>query len=215
MTAMDATVTVTDTEDVGPDTVSIKFETPEGFEAQPGQFVKLSATVDSESYARFYTISSPDMIDTFEVTIEIDPDESGPFSEHLGALSAGDEIEMSGPFGSDYYEGETRVVVLAGGPGIGPAVGIGERAINDGSQVAVVYKDDTPAHKDRLSKLDAAGASVAITDGSITEAVDAAVTGRDDEQVFVYGFAAFLDEATAAIEAAGVDADDLKVENFG
>jgi len=212
---MDATVTVTETADVGPDTVSISFETPEGFEAQPGQFVKLSATVDGESYARFYTISSPDMIGSFEVTVEIDPDASGPFSEHLAALSEGDEIEMSGPFGSDYYEGEPRVVVLAGGPGIGPAVGIGERVINDGGELAIVYKDDQPAHKDRLSKLDAAGASVAITDGSITEAVDAALSGQADEQIFVYGFATFLDEATDAIEAAGVDSEGMKVENFG
>lgn len=212
---MDATVTVTETADVGPDTVSIAFETPEGFEAQPGQFVKLTATVDGEGYARFYTISSPDMVGSFEVTVEIDPDESGPFSEHLAALSAGDEIDISGPFGSDYYEGENRVVVLAGGPGIGPAVGIGERVINDGGELAIIYKDDTPAHEDRLAELDAAGASVAITDGSISEAVDAALTGADDEQLFVYGFATFLDEATDAIEAAGGDADEMKVENFG
>jgi cytochrome-b5 reductase len=212
---MDATVMVTETADVGPDTVTISFETPEGFEAQPGQFVKLSAEIDGESYARFYTISSPDMVEDFEVTVEIDPDESGPFSNHLAALSAGDGIEMSGPFGSDYYEGEPRVVVLAGGPGIGPAVGIGERVINDGGELAIVYQDDTPAHEDRLAALDAAGASVVITDGAITEAVDAAVTGQEDEQIFVYGFATFLDEATDAIEAAGVDPDGMKVENFG
>jgi len=212
---MDATVTVTNSETVGPDTVAISFETPEGFEAQPGQFVKLSADIDGDGYARFYTISSPDMVEDFEVTVEIDPDTSGPFSNHLADLSAGDTIAMSGPFGSDYYEGEARVVVLAGGPGIGPAVGIGERVINDGGELAVVYKDDTPAHEDRLAELDAAGASVAITDGDITEAVDAAVTGQEDEQIFVYGFATFLDEATKAIEAAGVDPDGMKVENFG
>ena len=212
---MDATVTVTGSEAVGPDTFSIAFETPEGFEAQPGQFVKLSAEIDGERYARFYTISSPDTIDSFETTIGVDPDESGPFSEHLAALSAGDAIEMSGPFGSDYYEGEERVVVLAGGPGIGPAVGIGERVVNDGGELAIVYKDAELAHEARLSELDAAGASVAITDDSITEAVDAAVTGQDGEQVFVYGFADFVDEANAAIEAAGGDPEAAKVENFG
>lgn len=212
---MDATVTVTSSETVGPDTVAITFETPEGFEAQPGQFVKLSATVDGESYARFYTLSSPDVTDSFEITVGIDPKEGGPFSERLAALSAGDEIEMSGPFGSDYYEGEARVVVLAGGPGIGPAVGIGERVLDDGGELAIVYKDAQPAHDDRLAELDAAGASVTITDGSITEAVDAALTGRDDEQVFVYGFADFVDEATTAIEAAGSDHESTKVENFG
>ena len=212
---MDATVTVTESETVGPDTVAIAFETPEEFEAQPGQFVKLGATVDGEEYARFYTISSPDVTDSFEITVGIDPEEGGPFSERLAALSPGDELEMSGPFGSDYYEGEPRVIVLAGGPGIGPAVGIGDRVLDDGGELAVVYKDARPAHEDRLADLEAAGASVTITDGSITEAVDAALTGRDDEQVFVYGFAEFVDEATAAIEAAGSDPESTKVENFG
>ena len=212
---MDAIVTVTESETVGPDTVAIAFETPDGFAAQPGQFVKLSATIDGEEYARFYTLSSPNVTDSFEITVGIDPEEGGPFSERLASLSAGDEMEMSGPFGSDYYEGETRVIVLAGGPGIGPAVGIGERVVDDGGELAIVYKDSHPAHEERLADLKATGASVTITDGSIADPVDAALTGRDDEQVFVYGFADFVDEATAAIEAAGSDPDSTKVENFG
>ena len=212
---MDTTVTVTETENVGADTVSITFETPDGFAAAPGQFVKLSAEVDGESYARFYTLSSPDVVETFEITIEIDPDESGPFSELLAELSAGDEIEMTGPFGSDYYEGEPRVVVLAGGPGIGPAVGIGERAVADGGEVAIVYQDDDPAHEDRLAALRKAGANVTITDGDISESVDSALAGEADEQLFIYGFATFVEEATDAIETAGGDPAAAKVENFG
>ena len=212
---MDTTVTVTETENVGADTVSITFETPDGFAAAPGQFVKLSAEVDGESYARFYTLSSPDVVETFEITIEIDPDESGPFSELLAELSAGDEIEMSGPFGSDYYEGEPRVVVLAGGPGIGPAVGIGERAVADGGEVAIVYQDDDPAHEDRLAALRKAGANVTITDGDISESVDSALAGEADEQLFIYGFATFVEEATDAIETAGGDPAAAKIENFG
>ena len=212
---MDTTVTVTETENVGADTVSITFETPDGFAAAPGQFVKLSAEVDGESYARFYTLSSPDVVETFEITIEIDPDESGPFSELLAELSAGDEIEMTGPFGSDYYEGEPRVVVLAGGPGIGPAVGIGERAVADGGEVAIVYQDDDPAHEDRLAALRKAGANVTITDGDISQSVDSALAGEADEQLFIYGFATFVEEATDAIETAGGDPAAAKIENFG
>jgi len=212
---MDATVTVTHAEDVGPQTVAISFDTPGGFAAAPGQFVKLTADVDGESYSRFYTLSSPNVDETFEVTIEVDPDEGGPFSRHLAALSAGDTIEMSGPFGSDYYEGEPRVVVLAGGPGIGPAIGIGERALADGGEVAIIYQDDDPAHERRLSALREAGGSVTITDGEITDSVANVLTGQADEQVFVYGFGTFVDEATAAVEAAGGDPDGLKVENFG
>jgi len=212
---MDATVDVTDTTTVGPDTVAIEFATPAGFDAQPGQFVKLSATVDGENYARFYTLSSPDVDGTFEITVGIDPEEGGPFSEFLADLSAGDVVEMSGPFGSDYYEGESRVVVLAGGPGVGPAVGIGERALDDGGEVAIVYRDSEPAHDERLAALTDAGASVDVADGPIADAAGDAITGERDEQVFVYGFADFVDEATDAAAAAGVAVDDLKVENFG
>ena len=215
---MDATVTVAAVEEVGPDTVSITFESPAGFEARPGQFLKLTGVVDGEEYSRFYTLSSPDVESTFETTVAIDPEEGGPFSEHLASLSSGDELEIEGPFGSDYYEDEPRVVVLAGGPGIGPAVGIAERATADGNEVAIVYRDATPAHRDRLDALRERGATVHLLKDDAAElapSVADVVTGADGEQVFVYGFADFLEEATAALEAAGADRGAAKIENFG
>jgi len=212
---METTVAVSDVTTVGSETVAIEFESPDGFDAQPGQFVKLLATVDGEDYARFYTLSSPDMAESFEITVEIDPEESGPFSDHLADLTADDEIEMSGPFGAEYYEGEARVVVLAGGPGVGPAVGIGERAHEDGNAVHLVYQAETPAHENRLSTLEDRGVAVTITEGSITDAVDDALTGEDGEQVFVYGFGSFVEAAADAIDAAGGDSDAAKIENFG
>ncbi len=214
---MDATVTVVAARDVGPGTVAIEFESPAEFDAEPGQFVKLSATIDGESYARFYTLSSPGVTETFEVTVGIDPAEAGPFSHHLESLAEGDEIDLSGPFGQSYYDGESRVVVLAGGPGIGPAVGIAEAAVADGNEAAVVYLDDAPAHEERLDTLADEGASVVVTDddAALTDAVADALTGDEGEQVFVYGFASFVDAAVEALEAAGGDADAAKVENFG
>ncbi|MFC5366927.1 FAD-dependent oxidoreductase [Salinirubrum litoreum] len=212
---MDTRVTVVGVTDVGPDTVAIEFETPTDFVAQPGQFVKLSATVGGESYSRFYTLSSPDTEGTFEVTVGIDPEEAGPFSQYLVDLAAGDELDCTGPFGDQHYDGESRVVVLAGGPGVGPAVGIGERALADGAEVAVVYRDDAPAHEDRLATLSEAGATVFVLDGDIGEAVADVLTGAAGEQVFVYGFADFVAEAEEAITAAGGDPDGAKVENFG
>lgn len=211
---MDATVTVESVESVGTDTVAIELDSPEEFEAQPGQFVKLSATIDGEDYSRFYTLSSPDVEDTFELTVEVD-EEGGPFSAHLASLSPDDEIDMSGPFGRDYYEGEQRVVVLAGGPGVGPAVGIGERALDNGAEVAIVYQDEDPAHVGRLDELEERGATVSVTDSDIADHVEAVISGSEAEQVFVYGFADFVDEATAAIEAAGGLPDGAKIENFG
>jgi cytochrome-b5 reductase len=206
--------TVRGVRSVGPDTVALDLATPDGFSARPGQFVKLSAVLDGEQEARFYTVSSPDTDDTFELTVGYDPDEAGPFSEYLLALEAGDAVTVAGPFGNDYYEGEPASLVLAGGPGVGPAVGIAEAALADGHEVTVVYRDDAPVHEDRLAAVAAAGAEVFVLgdDDAVREAVADVFAGQ---QTFVYGFGDFVDLAVAAIEAAGGDPDAAKVENFG
>jgi 3-phenylpropionate/trans-cinnamate dioxygenase ferredoxin reductase subunit len=206
-------LTVAAVRTVGPDAIAIDVETPDDFSAQPGQFVKLTLAVDGADQSRFYTISSPDIDGQFEMTVGIDPD--GEVAPHLADLKAGDTVRISGPFGSDYYEGESRAVLLAGGPGIGPAIGIAERAIADGNDAAVVYQDDTPIHEDRLDALREQGVLVYVldSDADLTDAV-AEATG-EGSQVFIYGFADFLDDATDALEAAGVDTEAAKVENFG
>ncbi|MFB6170979.1 MAG: FAD-dependent oxidoreductase [Haloarculaceae archaeon] len=195
------------------DAVAIDVETPDGFDARPGQFVKVSASLDDEREARFYTISSPDVVDAFELTVEVDPE--GTLGPWLADREAGDELEIAGPFGNDYYEDESRAVVLAGGPGIGPAVGIAERAVAQGHEAAIVYQDDAPLHEDRLEALREAGVPVFVlgTDEDVTDATRQALDGGG--QVFVYGFADFLDVATDAIAEAGGDPETAKVENFG
>jgi 3-phenylpropionate/trans-cinnamate dioxygenase ferredoxin reductase subunit len=205
-------VTIAAVEEVGPDAIVLRLETPAGFTAQPGQFVKLEMTVDSEAASRFYTISSPDVEDTFDLTIGIDPD--GDVSPHLREFSAGDVVTLSGPYGSDYYEGEKSVLLLAGGPGIGAAIGIAERTIADGGEAALVYRDDDPIHADRLDAIrDQATVIVLGSDESLDDAVERSLTA--DAQVFVYGFADFLDDAITAVEAAGGRPDAAKLENFG
>jgi len=207
----DTEVAVVAVESVGEDAIAIDFEAPDGFDAQPGQFVKVA--LDGVEESRFYTISSPDVEGTFEITVGIDPE--GEVGPKLAALSAGDTVEVSGPYGDAYYEGEGRVLVLAGGPGVGPAVGIAERALEEGGEAAIVYRDAAPIHDDRLTELNERGVSVAVLAPSspLASSVDEVLT--DDTQVFVYGFADFLDDATAAVEAAGGDAEAAKVENFG
>jgi cytochrome-b5 reductase len=206
--------TVRDVRSVGPDTVAIDLATPDGFTARPGQFVKLSAVLEGEQEARFYTVSSPDTDRTFELTVGYDPAEAGPFSEYLLGLQPGDAVTVTGPFGNDYYEGETRNLVLAGGPGIGPAVGIAEAALADGNAVTVIYRDDAPVHEERLTAVATAGAQVFVLDddAAVHEAVAESFA---DQQVYIYGFGDFVDLAVEAIAAADGDPDDAKVENFG
>lgn len=198
---------------VGPDTVAVTIESPSGFDAQPGQFVQVRATVDGEAVTRHYTVSSPRVTDTFEVTVGVDPE--GTLSPWLAEAEPGDTVEVDGPFGRVYYEGEPRVVVLAAGPGIGPAVAVAERAIQEGNEAAVVYRSDAPVHEARLSGLALAGADVFVVgEERFAAAVSVAVEGG---QVFVYGFAPFVEAAESALGAVedGVGPSDAKVENFG
>ena len=200
--------------DVGNEIISLEIKTPPGFEAHPGQFLQVAGTVDGEEITRHYTLSSPDAEGTFEITVAVDPEgELGPW---LAARSAGDVVKVAGPFGRSYYEGEPRVIVLAGGPGIGPAVGIGERALAEGGDVTIVYQDNDPAHEERLQELEAGGATVVITDEPLTESEDVkTVLSRADGQVFIYGFTSFLTEARDVLVTVGRDPDEAKSENFG
>lgn len=206
---------ITDSRHVGPDAIALEIETPEGFDARPGQFIKLSLDVEGERQSRFYTLSSPTVTDTFEITVAVEPD--GDVGPHLADLDAGDRVTVAGPFGNAYYEDEGRTTILAGGPGVGPAVGIAERTLDEGGEAAVVYRDDHPSHRDRLATLRENGAFVSVLDedASMTGAVENALADTADEQVFVYGFAEFLDVATDALQTAGSDPDSAKVENFG
>lgn len=196
-------------QEVGPDTIALELESPADFDARPGQFVKLTAFVEGEHVVRFYTISSPDAIETFEVTVGIEPDGTlGPWLR----TAPNETVEIEGPYGTAAYDGEPSVLILAGGPGIGAAVGVAERAEALGHEAKIIYRGEHPAHVERVRALERDGAEVALT-GDIEAAIGESLTG--DEQVFVYGFQEFVTDALAAIDAAGGDVDDAKVENYG
>ena len=199
--------------EVGPGTLALELETPAGFEATPGQFVQLRRSIDGEPVTRHYSISSPFVEETFEITVEIDPD--GTLTPTLAAATPGETVEIDGPFGRVHYEDEDAVVAIGSGPGVGPAVGIAERTIREGGDAAVVVHGDALVHGNRLAQLAAGGATVVFLRdrGRLTAALELVPTaGR---RPFVYGFRAFVDVAREALEAAGVDPETARVENFG
>ncbi|AHG03285.1 oxidoreductase [Halobacterium sp. DL1] len=210
---MDETaVAVREVREVGPDTVALTFEAPAEFAAEPGQFVRILAEFDGEEEGRYYTLSSPTVEGTFEVTVGVDPE--GTLGPWLADREPGDEVRIEGPYGDDYYEGEKSVVLLAGGPGVGPAIGIAERAITEDADVTLVYRDDEPVHEERLAGLSVAGARVVFVTGALSDAVQS-IAESPDAAPFVYGFSDFCEEAVEALDAAGFDTETAKVESFG
>lgn len=204
-------VEIVDVAEVGPDTVALTLKTPPEFDALPGQFLQVRATVDGDVVTRHYSVSSPRVTETFEVTVGVDP--GGTLSPWLADATPGETVSVDGPYGRVYYDGEERVVVLASGPGIGPAVGVGERALMDGGEAAVVYLAEGLVHEERLSTLAASGAEVlAVGEARFGDAVASVV---DRGQAFVYGFEPFAERAEAALAEAGRDPATAMVENFG
>ncbi len=212
---MDGTeVTVETVREVGTDTVALELTTPEEFDALPGQFVLLGAEVDGEEVTRHYTLSSPSVEETFEITVGVDPE--GDLSPWLADLEGGETVAIEGPFGRISYERDADVVAVAGGPGVGPAVAIAEAAHEADYDAAVVYQDDEPAHRTRLEALEEAGADVTLVDEGDDERLAAAVGERlEDGQFYVFGFGDFVEAVADAIEGAGGDPDDALIENFG
>jgi len=202
-------VTVDAVEDVGTRTVALALETPDGFDAEPGQFLLVRATVDGVEETGYYTLSSPDTDGTMEITVEYVPE--GTLAPWLAERTPGDVVEVEGPFGDVRYTGDGPAVVLAEGPGIGPAVGIAERAREDGHDATVVFWGENPPHRDRLDALEADGATVLVVE-SLDEAVDT-IAEAADATVYVFGFESFVRDATTVAEAAG--ADDVRAESFG
>ncbi|WP_232703128.1 FAD-dependent oxidoreductase [Halobacterium wangiae] len=209
---METAVSVASVAQVGTDTVVVELDTPPEFDAEPGQFVKLSAELAGETENAFYTISSPRVTDTFEITVGADEDAT--LGQWLAERDVGDEVDLFGPLGETHYEGEGSVALFAGGPGIGPCVGIAERVSEADGDVVLVYQDDEPVHESRLSALEADGATVEVLDADADVAA-ADVALPEDAQVFVYGFADFLDEVQDVLAAADRDLDEAKAENFG
>ncbi|MFC7216421.1 FAD-dependent oxidoreductase [Saliphagus sp. GCM10025334] len=207
-------VTVESVTEVGPSTVALELATPEEFEALPGQFVLLRAAPEGEEVARHYTLSSPTVEETFEITVGVDPD--GELAPWLASLEGGETVHVEGPFGTIAYEDDGDVVAIAGGPGIGPAVAIAEAAQRAGHDATVIYRDDEPAHTERLEALSEAGATVTVLEADDHEGLESAVDAHlEDGQCYVFGFADFVDQVAEAIEAAGGDPEEARIENFG
>ena len=207
-------VTIESVREVGVGTVALELRTPADFDALPGQFVKLTARPDDEEVTRYYTLSSPDVEETFELTVGVDPD--GDLSPWLAARGPGETVHVEGPYGGIAYDGEGDVVTVAGGPGIGPAVAIAEAARDAGCDAVVVYQDDHPAHEDRLDALQNAGVPVSVLDEGDDERLAAVIADHlDDGRFYVFGFADFVKFVADAIEDAGGDAADALIESFG
>lgn len=202
---------------VGASTVAIDLEVPGEFDIAPGQFVLVRATVDGEEHARHYTMSSPDATEGLELTVGVDPE--GALSSWLAERQPGDTLDLEGPLGRTFYEGDGDVVVYAGGPGIGAGLGVAERARSAGHAAAMVawIDDGELVHESRLGALVRAGTPVYVsrTPDGFASAVAALEADRPAPTRYVFGFNPFVERTQTAMADASGDPADAQIERYG
>lgn len=197
--------------DVGQDTFALEFVTPSNFEAHPGQFILVRAEIDGEEKTGYYTLSSPDVKNTFEVTVAITP--GGTLGPWLVDRKVGESITVEGPYGDIQYLGNTDAVVLAEGPGIGPAVGIAERATSKGKNARIIHTEASPPHAERLNSNQ--NDYVSVTQASTTKELLNELANVSNEQIYVFGFEEFVEKAKEALEKADIGPASAEIESFG
>lgn len=206
---------------VGEDMVAVTVSRPSGFTARPGQFLQVHKTLD-EPVTRHYTISSPFPAERLTFTVGIDPD--GTLSPWFADATAGDTIEIDGPFGRVYYENEPAVLPCARGPGIGPALAIAERAVAEGGEATVLFESSKAGqpfvYEDRLARLGRVADVHIVREHDfrtvLARSLDAGATVEPaSPQVFAYGFEPFIEAVRAGLADAGLEPSEAKLENFG
>jgi ferredoxin-NADP reductase len=114
---------VTDIIKCSHDVKSFRFARPDGFEYKAGQYVIVTLDINGKSASKPFTLSSsPTEKEHLEFTKKLTGHE---FSNALDAMTIGDEVNISKPYGKFTFEGEyDKIALLSGGIGITPMISI-------------------------------------------------------------------------------------------
>jgi len=225
------------------DSVSIAFGVPQNlgaaFAFKPGQYLTLRVSIGGEDMRRSYSICSG--ADEGELRVAVRRAEHGRFSRYVNdKLKKGDFIDVAPPEGRFTAEigKAAHLVFFAAGSGVTPVMSIIRSALaaNEGAQATLIYGNRTTQSimfrrtldelKDRylgrlavFHILSRESQEIAVLDGR----VDAAKVGlfaaeiakpKDVDEYFLCGPFGMIEEARAALVAAGADPKHIKAELF-
>ena len=146
--------------DETPSVKVFRVELPENININfyPGQFFMVSFVDDQEfKVSRAYSIASSPLNKEY---LEIGLDKVGPFTTKLFAMKKGDLLKFKGPYGKFYFneEMENNLVLIGGGTGITPLMGIIRYCNNKNlsNKIKFIYSVKTPhdiVYKGDLEKI--------------------------------------------------------------
>ncbi|WP_329479480.1 FAD-binding oxidoreductase [Kribbella sp. NBC_01484] len=227
-------------EPVTRDIVSLRMKTEQAFEFRPGQYVDITipGTDDHRSFSMATTQSTPDEL---EFLIKKYP--GGRFSALLdGELAVGDELSLTGPYGSSTLkDGHVLpVVCVAGGAGMAPILSILRHLRETGSTrpVRFYYGARTAADLFYLEAIKELGAELTgfefvaclsesalseatehtdglnVEQGNVTDIVERREAELHRSEVYLCGPPPMVDAALALLEASNVPKDQVFYDKF-
>ena len=139
-----------------PDTKSIRFEKPSGFDYFAGQYIFITLKNGPGEMTKHFTLSSSPTENFLEITKRLT---GHPFSNALASLNPGDKVSMKGAFGDFTFQGEYKKIgMLSGGIGITPLRSMIKYSIDRGLNFDIIllysnrYENDI-AFRDELENL--------------------------------------------------------------
>ena len=185
----------------------------------PGSHINVGIIVDGRPDTRSYSLVGEADGRCYRIAVKRHPDSRGG-SAYMWSLAEGARLNVSDPqalFGLDYGRGE--YLLVAGGIGITPIVGMAKTLKRRGERVRLAYavrKNDELAFADELGQV--LGADLETFVSSEGQRLDLArLFGRldgADAQVALCGPLPMLDEARRQWQSLGRPAVDLRFETF-
>jgi ferredoxin-NADP reductase len=206
---------------------TLRLRVPDWIEHLPGQHyvVRLTAE-DGYSASRSYSVSSPpEDRGVVELTVDRLPD--GEVSPYLTEdVVAGDEIEVRGPIGGYFvWRGESPLLLVAGGSGIAPVMGIlrSRRLSHPEVPARLLFSVRAPEELIFASELGPettvlytrrAPEGFGRPPGRIT-AADVAAVAFDGGPAYACGSSGFVEAAAALLAGHGYEAGQIRLERYG
>jgi vanillate O-demethylase ferredoxin subunit len=184
----------------------------------PGSHINVGIVVDGRPDTRSYSLVGEADGRCYRIAVKRHPDSRGG-SAYMWSLAEGARLNVSDPqalFGLDY--GRSEYLLVAGGIGITPIVGMAKTLKRRGERVRLAYAaraSDELAFADELGQV--LGADLQTFVSSEGQRLDLAqLFGRlgADAQVALCGPLPMLDEARRQWQALGRPAVDLRFETF-
>ena len=213
-------VTVTTVRDLTPHVREITLETPWTTAHTPGAHIDVEVLVDGRPDTRSYSLVSEGSGQVRRIAVKAEPSSRGG-SRYMWTLRSGARLRVTPP--SNSFELALEAVpylLVAGGIGVTPMVGMASVLGRRGAEVAMLYAGRSRGEMAYLDELEAVlGPRLTVfaadqARGRLDLAA-AFATLAPDAQAYVCGPVPMLDAARAAWAAAGRSATRLRFETFG